>query len=310
MSRDYAPESVDPRDAGPEPVSGARQTGRSDFSLEQGPGSDAQDDARLTLERAPKAEIERPVEPRKSYEFRGRTYAVRTSEIESLTEIGKFRAVANEDLEEFQYHGDKDRMRPDVASLIRQGLIVEKSIPHSDTAPRRLLTLTKKGHQFLRSTGTVPRNQTTYYGFTKPREAHHDADLYRLYHKAAEKIEGEGGKNPRVVLDFELKKRVFHDLAKLGPEKLSSETKREIAEKHGLQLVRGKIPIPDLRIEYEGRDGDVARVDLELATEHYRGSNLAEKVRAGFSLYARAQDAPGLRRVLDQKELTAEILSL
>ena len=310
MSRDYAPESVDPRDAGPEPVSGARQTGRCDSSLEQGPGSDAQDDARLTRERAPKAEMERPVEPRKAYEFRGRTYAVRTSEIESLTEIGKFRAVASEDLEEFQYHGDKDRMRPDVASLIRQGLIVEKSIPHSDTAPRRLLTLTKKGHQFLRSTGTVPGNQATYYGFAKPREAHHDADLYRLYHKAAEKIDREGGKNPRVVLDFELKKRVFHDLAKFGPEKHSAESKREIAEKHGLQLVRGKIPLPDLRIEYEGRDGDMARVDLELATEHYRGSNLAEKVRAGFSLYARAQDAPGLRRVLDQKELTAEILSL
>jgi hypothetical protein len=311
VSRDYLPsESLDPRDAAPERVSDARQTGRSDSSRGQGPGSDAQDDARLTLERAPKAETERPVEPRKSYDFRGRTYAVRTSEIESLTEIGKFRAVASEDLEEYQYHGDKDRMRPDVTSLIRQGLIVEKSIPHSDTAPRRLLTLTKKGHQFLRSTGTVPPNQATYYGFTKPREAHHDADLYRLYHKAAEDIERQGGKNARVVLDFELKKRVFRDLAKLGPEKHSAESKREIAEKHGLQLVRGKIPLPDLRIEYEGRDGDIARVDLELATEHYRGSNLAEKVRAGFSLYARAQDAPGLRRVLDQKELTAGILSL
>jgi hypothetical protein len=311
VSRDYVPsESLDPRDAAPEPVSGNRQTGPSDSSLEQGPGSDAQDDARLTLERAPKAEMERPVEPRKAYEFRGRTYAVRTSEIESLTEIGKFRAVASEDLEEFQYHGEKDRTRPDVANLIRQGLVTEKSIPHSDTAPRQLLTLTKKGHQFLRSTGTVPRNQATHYGFTKPREAHHDADLYRLYHKAAAKIERQGGKNPRVVLDYELKKRVFHDLAKLGPEKHSAESKREIAEKYGLQLVRGKIPLPDLRIEYEDREGDTARVDLELATEHYRGSNLAEKVRAGFSLYARAQDAPGLRRVLDQKELTAEILSL
>ena len=310
MSRDYAPESVDPRDAGPEPISDARQSGRSDSSLEKGPGSDAQDDARLAPERGPKAETERPVEPRKAYELRGRTYAVRTSEIESLTEIGKFRAIASEDLEEFQYHGEKDRMRPDVANLIRQGLIAEKNIPQSDTAPRRLLTLTKKGHQFLRSTGTVPGNQATYYGFTKPREAHHDADIYRLYHKAAKKIDREGGKNPRVVLDFELKKRVFHDLAKLGPEKHSAESKRDVAEKHGLQLVRGKIPLPDLRIEYEGRDGDMARVDLELATEHYRGSNLAEKVRAGFSLYARAQDAPGLRRVLDQKELTAEILSL
>jgi hypothetical protein len=253
--------------------------------------------------------MERAVEPRKAYEFRGRTYTVRSSEIGTLAELGKFRAVATEDLEEFRYHGEKDRMRPDVANLTQQGLVREKSIPHSDTAPRRLLTLTKKGHQFLRSTGTVPRNQATHYGFTKPREAHHDADLYRLYHKAAEKIEQEGGKNPRVVLDFELKKCVFHDLARLGP-KHSAESKRAIAEKHGLQVVRGKIPLPDLRIEYEDREGNMARVDLELATEHYRGSNLAEKVRAGFSLYARAQDAPGLRRVLDQKELTAEILSL
>jgi len=125
-----------------------------------------------------------------------------------------------------------------------------------------------------------------------------------------EDIERQGGKNPRVLLDFELKKRVFHDLAKLGPEKHSAESKREVAERHGLQLVRGKIPLPDLRIEYEDREGNMARVDLELATEHYRGSNLAEKVLAGFSLYARAQDAPGLRRVLDQRELTAEILSL
>ena len=49
---------------------------------------------------------------------------------------------------------------------------------------------------------------------------------------------------------------------------------------------------------------------LELATEHYRFRNIAQKVRAGFSIYARAQDASNLRRVLDQHELTAEILSL
>jgi hypothetical protein len=51
-------------------------------------------------------------------------------------------------------------------------------------------------------------------------------------------------------------------------------------------------------------------VDLELATSHYRGGNLAAKVRAGFSIYARAEDASKLRRVLDQRDLTAEILLL
>lgn len=68
--------------------------------------------------------------------------------------------------------------------------------------------------------------------------------------------------------------------------------------------------MPDLRIEYETPDQEHTRVDLELATEHYRFSNIAQKVRAGFSIYARAQDASNLRRVLDQHELTAEILSL
>ena len=72
----------------------------------------------------------------------------------------------------------------------------------------------------------------------------------------------------------------------------------------------GQIPVPDIRIEFEARDGERARVDLELATSHYRGRNLAEKVRAGFSIYAHGEDASKLRRVLDQRELTAEILSL
>ena len=51
-------------------------------------------------------------------------------------------------------------------------------------------------------------------------------------------------------------------------------------------------------------------MDLELTTSHYRGRNLTEKVRVGFSIYAHGEDASKLRRVLDQQELTAEILSL
>jgi len=51
-------------------------------------------------------------------------------------------------------------------------------------------------------------------------------------------------------------------------------------------------------------------MDLELATGRYRGRNLTEKVRAGFLLYAHADDVSKVRRILDQRELTAEILSL
>jgi hypothetical protein len=162
----------------------------------------------------------------------------------------------------------------------------------------------------LKETQFAGKSQVIYHGFTRPREAHHDADLYRLYQKAASKIESAGGRNLCVILDYELKKRVCHDLAKLGPEHASAANRRSIAQQHGLQVVRGKIPLPDVRIEYDTPDGERARVDIELATSHYRFRNLAEKVRAGFSIYAHPSDLSNLRRVLDQQELTAEILSL
>src|SRR2546430_6513493 len=57
-----------------------------------------------------------------------------------------------------------------------------------------------------------------------------------------------------------------------GPGKPSSEQKHLVAERHGLQVVRGKIPVPDMRIEYEAHDGERARVDLELATKIGRAS--------------------------------------
>jgi hypothetical protein len=255
-------------------------------------------------------DTERTRDPRQVYEVRGRTFRARSSEIQAMFEIGKFRVIAQEDLTEFFYQGDAARFRPDIENLVRQGLLELKSIPHEEKGSRTLLTLTKRGHRLLTHTQVVPNNQALYHGFTKPREAHHDADLYRLYQKAAQKLGRDGKEVRRVVLDYELKKRIYHELAKNGHEPISSAHRREVAQQHGLQVIRGKIPLPDLRIEYETRDGEKGRVDIELATQHYRLRNLAEKVRAGFALYAHADEASKLRRVLDQRELTAEILSL
>lgn len=311
MSRSHGPdESLDPRDNSAEAIRDPRPSDPPESSREQGQGSEPQEDGRLTPSHAPALTQSRSAEPREAFEVRGRTYRLRSSEIRTLTELGKFRAVAIRDLREFAYQGGRAHAKVDVKNLIRQGLVSTRTIPHPVTSPRRLLTLTKRGHRVLLATKRVPNNQAIHHGFAKPREAHHDADLYRMYHRAARKIERQGGRSLRVILDYELKKRVYHDIAKLGSDRESPTSKKEIAENHGLRLVRGKIPLPDLRIEYETRDGEMARVDLELATEHYRGRNLAEKVRAGFSIYAHAQDAAGLRRVLDQRELTAEILSL
>jgi len=77
-----------------------------------------------------------------------------------------------------------------------------------------------------------------------------------------------------------------------------------------LVVVGGKIQIPDLRLEYETAELGRRHVDLELATRNYRPHALAQKAKAGFSLYAPREDASKLRRVLHEAELTARILSL
>ena len=82
-----------------------------------------------------------------------------------MAELGKFCAIAQKDLAEFAYCGDKGCMRPDIENLMRQGLVEMKSIPHEEMGSRNLFTLTKNAHRFLTDTqsagkesGSLPRN--------------------------------------------------------------------------------------------------------------------------------------------------------
>lgn len=278
-------------------------------SMEREPGEPAA--LSVSLERSPQRPLpDRPLDiPFRNgravlYE-RDRGYRLSESEIRTIVELGKFRVVAAHDLAEYAYGGETQTADRDLANLARQGLVRKGTFHGPEANPRELLTLTKPGYRLLRANRLAPKHQAVYYGFVKPREANHDADLYRLYQKAAALIVKKGGRNLRVVLDYELKRRINRDIARIG-----IAARPEIASRHGLQVVRNKIPIPDLRIEYETPSGEMARVNLELVTEHYRGRHVADKVHAGFSLYTPRGEADHLRRVLDQHELTAEILSL
>jgi hypothetical protein len=236
---------------------------------------------------------------------RDRTYSLRESEIRTTVELGRFRVIASQDLADHAYSGHREQAGRDVQNLIRQGLVRKGIFEGPEAHPRELLTLTKRGHRLLHKNRLAPEGQATHHGFVKPREANHDADLYLLYQKEAARIEAQGGRNLRVILDYELKRNINRDFARFG-----TAARQEIAARHGLEVVRNKIPVPDLRIEYETREGEIARVNLELVTEHYRGRHVADKVRAGFSLYTPRGETDRLRRVLDQRELTADILSL
>jgi hypothetical protein len=247
--------------------------------------------------------------PRAHY-IGGRAYFVRDSELKTLAEVGTFRVVAASDLARVSYGGDASRMEREIRRLRQQALLSEKRGAGDRNKSLRLLALTKQGRRVVRKSGRVADEQAIYHGFAKPREATHDADLYRLYQQQLERIESAGGHVTRVVLDYELKRNLNRDLEALHEAGRSPEALEQIAGRHGLSVVHGKIPVPDLRVEYETAEMDRQHLDLELATRNYRPRALAEKVKAGFSLYARHQDVSRLRRVLDERQITATILPL
>ncbi len=274
--------------------------------------------------RASQAEISRTASPdhrdlplrsdreRTQYSDRDRMYSLRASEIHTLTDIGRFRVVAVEDLANLGYAGDRSRMDGDLRNLMRQGLLQRRDTSALKKESQHVLTLTKQGQRFVRRHGLVPEDQTIYSGLVKPKEANHDASLYRLYQKAAGEIERKGGKVLRVQLDYELKEKLYGKLGKAQTqdEGRNQRSKVAFARELHLPVVNGKVAVPDLRIEYANQEMEISRVDLELATGHYHAQHLAEKTRAGFQIYARSEDVQGLRRVRDEREIMTAILSL
>jgi hypothetical protein len=154
--------------------------------------------------------------------------------------------------------------------------------------------------------------QEVYSGLKKVRELRHDVALYEIYQAKAQEIEEAGGKIKRVILDYELKRKLNRDLNKVKDLAPSEDTKvkQEIGRKHSVPIVQGQYVVPDVRIEFEDRDGIECRVDLEYLTETYRQGDISAKARAGFSLYASHDQAPRLHRVLDQHQIMTEILSI
>ena len=227
-------------------------------------------------------------EPRQTYVDQGGKYYLNEQQAASLRDLGAFRVITPQDLETHVYKGNAEAFSVDLRNLAEQRLV--RSISLKGRSPQPYITLTKLGRDVTdRQLKTNPQ-QKLYAGVVKLRELDHDSKLYRLYLKESESIQQAGGSPRRVVLDYELKKTVNKELA--GIQKLSrqeqQQRREEIAATHHLIVLDGKIHLPDLRIEYEDRHLSLNRVDLELVSDHYRGSQIAAKRAAGFKLYGNA----------------------
>jgi hypothetical protein len=281
MWRDWEPRSLD--NERPAPSRGSGAGGNP-------PDSDSAGDPRDALTR----DLDLPTgSARERVRTLEHEYALRGSEVRTLAAAGTFRVVPTADL--------RDQYRPagaqqkDLAHLRRLGLV--RTTPYVVGRTRTtLVTLTDRGRQVLEDTrrhGADEARQAFYSGISKPRELAHDVRLYRAYQQAAERLVARGARIRRVVLEEELKRdyQRFLQASNRGRRNATGRPDRDAQEvehwarEHQLPYVDAHVEFPDVRIEYDERDGRREVEDVEVTTPHYRGAHAAAKARSGFTCY-------------------------
>lgn len=233
---------------------------------------------------------------RERVHVREHEYELRGSEVRILATVGAFRVVPLDDLRDTRsrshdlWHGDLERLR--TAGLIRTVAPFDRGHERGRTA---LVTLTARGRAVLESHRSHDHEplQAFYDGVVKPRELTHDAQLCRAYLRAAERLQSEGARIHRVVLDYELKREYQRFLQEGNRDRAESDgrptrTREEIhawAAQHDLPILEDRVQFPDFRIEFERQDGRRDAEDIEVTTPHYRGAHAAAKARSGFTRF-------------------------
>lgn len=243
---------------------------------------------------------------------RDRTYSLRQREIVAMTEIGTFRTVDVRDLARFAYGGNDATMNYDLRELRSHGLVEEKTVPRANQEPRKVVALTKRGRRILRKASGFRKDQALYHGYANEREIDHDADLYKVYQDAAAEIRRRGGRPVRVRLDFELKAAIerHRNVIKDRAENERRALLEAFAKEHGLTITGMVIRVPDMQVEYESREGELERTNLELVSENYRTQGIRSKAESGFTIYARSGDVTRVRRALQDTHTAERILSI
>jgi hypothetical protein len=155
---------------------------------------------------------------REPFVIRDRTYQISARELVLMSEVGKFRTIAVTDLAEYRYGRAMRPLSADIGNLRTQKLVSQRRIMAGKGREKfSVLVLTKEGKRILVQEQTHPFGQAFYSGLVKPQEVAHDAAIYRMYQVEAAKLEEQGARIHRVVLDFELKKKVYSPLAKARP---------------------------------------------------------------------------------------------
>ena len=186
---------------------------------------------------------------------RDRVYELNGEDSRTLVAVGKFRVVAEQDLDT-DHDTDHDTLR----HLGDEGLVDTVDLGGDECG----LTLTKEGrdllgsHSLERQGGT---QQAFHAGVSRSREIDHDSNLYATYRQEDARLRDEHGdlEIRRVILEQNLKREYQAFLQDHNRNRADSDGRpdrsddeiRDWAREHDLPYFDGQVHFPDYRIEYE-----------------------------------------------------------
>ena len=222
----------------------------------------------------------------------------------ALADIGVYGAVSYRDLAEAHFGGHPYTTRRAVNAWVRDGLAKESTAKGPKGRPFKVLTLTRKGAAAIRDLdagqGLDPgQHIRSAARLLQHAQLAHDTAIYRACGRERQRLLERGAAIRRVRLDGELKSAVARrsESARARDGRRAADAERHrVAGELGLPIdAQGRVLYPDAQIEYTDAEGRSGRVNIEVASGHYRQGSVRAKAAAGFRMHA---NGPAGRKVL------------
>ncbi len=225
----------------------------------------------------------------------------------ALADIGIYGAVSYRDLAEAHFGGHPYTTRRAVNAWTREGLAKESTAKGPKGRPFKVLTLTRKGAAAIRDLdaghGLDPgQHIRSAARLLQHAQLAHDTAIYRACGRERQRLLERGAAIRRVRLDGELKSAVAcrSESARARDGRRAADAERHRAARE-LELPideQGRVLYPDAQIEYTDAEGRTGRVNIEVASGHYRQGSVRAKAAAGFRMHANGAAGARVLRAL------------
>ena len=189
----------------------------------------------------------------------------------------------------------------------REGLAKESTAKGPKGRPFKVLTLTRKGAAAIRDLdaghGLDPGQHIRFAArLLQHAQLAHDTAIYRACGREHQRLLERSATIRRVRLDGELKSAVARrsESARARDGRRAADAERHrVAQELGLPIdAQGRVLYPDAQIEYTDAEGRTGRVNIEVASGHYRQGSVRAKAAAGFRMHANGPAGARLLRAL------------